>query len=229
MKKLKNYLVALVVLASVASCKVDNYPAPDAQLYGTFLDVDTNEPVEQDIIRGSTIEYIEQGYESQAKQYMIVKNDGTYRNNLIFSNTYLIAPVRGNFVPMTPEEVNIQGPTQLDFKVQPYIRVKDPKIEKVGNKVVATFRLEQTVINKVRRIGLYAHPDPEVGDPIRVASVNKNVDAVVDPNEVHRLEIDLPANSNSLKSGRQYFFRIGALIDAPEAKYNYAKAVRLPI
>ncbi len=229
MKKQINYLIALGLLLAVASCKIDNYPAPDAQLYGTFLDIDTNQPVEQDIIRGSTIEYIEQGYEAEAKQYMIIKNDGSYRNNLIFANTYMITPVRGNFVPMTPQEINVAGATQLDFKVQPYIRVKDAKIERVGNKVVATFKLEQTVINKVKRIGLYAHPEPVVGDPVRVAAVNQNINEVVDPNKVFRLELELPAKSNVLKGGKQYFFRIGTLIDAAEAKYNYAKAVRLSI
>jgi len=153
MKNIKLYIQALLLALVVGACKIDNYPAPDAQLYGTFLDAETNEPVEQDIIRGSTIEFIEQGYASQTKQVMIVKNDGTYRNNLIFANTYTITPVRGNFVPAEPQEVTVKGETQLDFKVQPYIRVKDVKIEKVGNKVVATFKLQQTVINKVKKIG----------------------------------------------------------------------------
>ncbi|WP_353719369.1 DUF3823 domain-containing protein [Dyadobacter sp. 676] len=102
MNRILPYTSALLLFFGVTACSVDNYPAPDSQLYGTFLDIETNEPVEQDIIRGSTIEYIEHGYASQTKQTMIVKNDGTYRNNLIFANTYTIAPVRGNFVPMAP-------------------------------------------------------------------------------------------------------------------------------
>lgn len=229
MKKIKLYIPALLLMLSVNACKIDNYPAPDARLHGTFLDIDTNEPVEQDIIRGSTIEFIEHGYASQTKQVMIVKNDGTYRNDLIFSNTYTITPVRGNFVPAEPQEVDIKGETQLDFKVQPYIRVKDAKIEKVGSKVVATFKLQQTVINNVKKIGLYAHPEPAVGEPMRTVLADQEMNAVSDPNKVYTLEIDLPSNSSNLKAGGQYFFRIGALIDAPESKFNYAKAVRLTL
>ncbi|MFD1139858.1 DUF3823 domain-containing protein [Larkinella insperata] len=229
MKKLNRYLSALVLLLVAAACSVDNYPAPDAQLYGALLDIDTNEPVEQDIIRGSTIEYIEHGYASQTKQTIIIKNDGTYRNNLVFANTYTITPVRGNFVPMTPQEVKIEGATQLDFKVQPYIRVKEAKMEKVGSKVVATFKLQQTVINNVRKIGLYAHPEPSVGEPMRTALVEQDINGTVDPNKVYRLELDLPSNSNVLVAGRSYFFRVGAVIDAPESKFNYAKAVRLSL
>lgn len=229
MKNIKQYIAIALLALTASACKIDNYPEPDAQLYGTFLDSETNEPVEQDIIRGSTIEFIEHGYDSQTKQTMIVKTDGTYRNNLIFANTYTITPVRGNFVPMEPQEVEIKGSTQLDFKVKPFIRVKDAKIEKVGNKVVATFKLQQTVINKVKKIGLYAHPEPNVGEPMRTVLSDQEINVVTDPTKVYTLEIDLPSNSSNLKSGNQYFFRIGALIDAPEAKFNYAKAVRLSI
>lgn len=229
MKQIRNYIPALLLLLGAGGCSVDNYPAPDSQLYGTFLDIDTNEPVEQDIIRGSTIEFIEHGYASQTKQTMIVKSDGTYRNNLIFSNTYTITPVRGNFVPMTAQEVAVQGETLLDFKVQPYIRVKEASIEKVGTKVVARFKLQQTVINNVRKIGLYAHQEPSVGEPMRVALAEQEINGVIDPNKVYQVEIDLPSNSNVLKAGSPYFFRAGAIIDAPESKFNYAKAVRITL
>jgi len=229
MKNIKLYIPVLLLALATSSCKIDNYPAPDAQLHGTFLDIETNEPVEQDIIRGSTIEFIEHGYASQTKQVMIVKNDGTYRNDLIFSNTYTITPVRGNFVPAEPQEVTVKGETQLDFKVQPYIRVKDVKIETVGTKVVATFKLQQTVTNNVKKIGLYAHPEPAVGEPMRTVLADQEINAVTDPNKVYKLEIDLPSNSSNLKTGNQYFFRVGAIIDAPESKFNYAKAVRLTL
>lgn len=223
------YVSALALMLFAAGCKIDNYPAPDAQLYGTFLDAETNEPVEQDIIRGSTIEYIEHGYASQTKQVMLVKNDGTYRNNVIFANQYTITPVRGNFVPTEPQEVTVAGETQLDFKVQPYIRLKDAKIEKLGSKVIATFKIQQTVINNVRKIGLYAHPEPSVGEPMRTVLSETEINGATDPNKVYKLEIDIPSNSNNLKTGNQYFFRVGAIIDAPESKFNYAKAVRIAL
>ena len=229
MKKLTIHISALLLLFGAGACSIDNYPAPDSQLYGTFLDAETNEPVEQDIIRGSTIEFIEQGYASQTKQTMIIKNDGTYRNNLIFANIYTITPVRGNFVPMAAQEVTVKGETQLDFKVQPYIRVKEASIEKVGTKIVAKFKLQQTVLNNVRKIGLYAHPEPSVGEPMRVALAEQEINGAIDPNKVYQLELDLPSNSNVLKGGNPYFFRAGGIIDAPESKFNYAKAVRIAL
>ena len=46
---------------------------------------------------------------------------------------------------------------------------------------------------------------------------------------VYTLEIDLEANKNELKPGKQYYFIIGALINASEAKLNYAAPIRITI
>ena len=89
--------------------------------------------------------------------------------------------------------------------------------------------MQQTVINNVRKIGLYAHPEPSVGEPMRTALAEQEINGVIDANKVYKLELDQAANSNVLKTGAQYFFRVGAIIDAPESKFNYAKAVQLKL
>ena len=85
------------------------------------------------------------------------------------------------------------------------------------------------MVNNVRKIGLYAHYDPTVGEPFRLLAAENNINAVADPNQVYTLEIDIPSNSTLLISGRDYFFRIGALIDIGEAKANYAAVVKIPL
>ena len=90
-------------------------------------------------------------------------------------------------------------------------------------------KIQQTVINNVKKIGLYAHPEPSVGEPMRTVLSETEINAATDPNKVYKLEIDIPSNSNNLKTGNQYFFRVGAIIDAPESKFNYAKAVRVAL
>jgi hypothetical protein len=64
---------------------------------------------------------------------------------------------------------------------------------------------------------------------MNILSVEQGINAVVNENSLFTLEIDLPSHVNILVPGKQYFFRVGALIDAPEAKPNYAAAVRLAI
>ncbi len=220
--------ILLGVLA-FSSCKKDNYDGPTAGLSGNFLDATTNELVEQDIIRGTTIEIIEHGYNPVQPQYLVVKNNGTYDNTLLFANTYTVKPVRGNFIAVDPQDVVIKGQTKLDFKVTPFIRLKNVSIVKTGSKVVAKFRLEQATVNTVRKIGLYAHTDERVGEPMRLVATEQTLNAVTNPNQEYTVEIDIPSNNSILKGGADYFFRVGALSSAAEAKLNYAPAVKISL
>lgn len=230
MKKNKIHIAFLAFSLLFVSCDltdVDNYDAPNATIQGGIYDIQSNELVEQDIIDGMQIEYIEQGFENPHTQYMIVKNDGTYQNNLMFAASYTMQPVRGNFVPVNKQDITVnKGGNSVDFKVQPYIRIKNANISKVGNKIVATFNVEQTVTNNVKQITLFAHQEPNVGWKLNITSANQDINATTNNSTLYTLEIDLMTNS-SLQSGKEYYFRIGALIDASEAKYNYAPAVRI--
>ena len=232
MKKLKIFGAAMIGLFLLGSCELnelDNYDGPNATISGGVYDVDTGELLQQDIINGMQIEYVEHGFENPQTQRMIVKNDGTYRNNLMFAGSYTIQAVRGNFVPVEPEEITVEGNTVKNFEVQPYIRIRNAVIEKQDNKIVATFNLSQTVTNQVSRIGLFAHEEPNVGEPLNQFAAVINFNAVSNDVTQYRIEINLDANSGVLQSGKQFYFRVGALIDAPEAKYNYAPAVRIGI
>lgn len=228
MNKIKIILILIASIGFLSSCELDNYEGPNAGLYGSIIDAETGELVEQDIIRGAVIEIREHGYDPVSPQYLVIKNDGTYENSRLFANTYTVQPVRANFKPVDPQEVKIKGQTKLDFMVTPYIRVKDVEITQSGNKIVATFKLEQTSVSNVSKIGLYAHPDPHVGEPMQIAKVEQNIHAIVDQNQIYTLELDTTTDPD-LSPGTQYFFRVGALIDVPEAKFNYAPAVSITI
>lgn len=233
MKKLKISFLLLSLLAWFTSCElneIDNYEQPNAGLSGRIIDAETGELVQQDIIRGAVIEIKEHGYDPVTPQYLIIKNDGTYANTRLFANTYTVQPVRGNFKIVDPQEVAINGQTTLDFEVTPYIRIKDAKIEKDGDFIIATFKMEQTSVSNILKIGLYAHRDPHVGEPMQLAKEEVNVNAIVDPNQEFTIEMDLFSDPDLVNNeGKIMYFRIGALIDVPEAKYNYAPAVEIKI
>lgn len=229
MKKIKYTLLALLlpVAGLLSSCELDNYEGPDSELTGRFIDKDTRELVQQDLIRGTVIKITEHGYDPVVPQYLRAQTDGSYADKLLFANTYTIVPERGNFVPLEPQDIQIKGKTTHDFLVLPYIRVKDVIIVKNGSKVVATFKLQQNVRNTISKIGLYAHPNPIPGEPVRMAAAEQILNAVADPNQVYTLELDLATNSQRLPAGKPYYFRVGALINVSEAKFNYAPAQRL--
>lgn len=232
MKSIRTFSIAIISLFLLNSCELselDNYDGPNATIHGGIYDLETGELVQQDVINGMQIEYVEHGFDNAQTQYMVVMNDGTYRNNLMFAAEYTIRPVRGNFVPVESKEIKVEGDIIQNFEVQPYIRVQNALIEKQENKVVATFNLDQTVTNNVNTIGLFAHEEMNVGEPLNLVSSKIDINAVSNDVFEYRLEINLEANSSSLESGKDYYFRVGALIDAPEAKYNYAPAVKITI
>lgn len=230
MRNIKFLIIILIAGLGLNSCELDNYESPSASLSGAIIDQQTGLPVEGDIISGTQIELIEQGFENPSIQRLIVKVDGTYRNDMLFDGTYQILPLRrGNFVPLTDTlTVDIKGETVQNFEVQPYIRILDPNITIDGTKITATFRVEQTVGNKVSQIGLFGHRSPVVGEPLQFGKKTKRLRRVVDPNDEYELELDVRTDRD-FERGKAYHFRIGALIDADEAEFNYAPAVRLTI
>ena len=98
--------------------------------------------------------------------------------------------MRGNFVSVKDQEVVVKGNTVYDFRVQPYIRIKNASIQKNGSKVVAKFRLEKTVDQEVAEVALYGHREPNVGEPLKEFVVKQGVDNSYLGNEF-TLELDL--------------------------------------
>ena len=230
MKRIFIYIQAVFLsLFLLYSCELDNYDFPDAGITGSIIDSETNELVQTDIINGTTIKLIEHGYDPVASQYLRVKNDGTYANTLLFSNTYTVQPDERNFLQIDEQEIEIGKDTKLDFLVTPYIRVKDVEIVKEGNNVIATFRLQQTIPDAVSKIGLYAHSEPIVGEPVYMVASEMPVNRQVSEDEVFKVVINVARNTALLKPNESYYFRVGAVSSYPGARFNYATAVQINV
>jgi hypothetical protein len=234
MRKSVYIVIVLFIAIFNSSCEKDNYPGPNAELEGTFIDKATNQPVAQDIINGTTIEIIEHGWvtgQTNITQSLVPMGNGSYKNSQIFSGKYLVRAVRGNFqeTPVIDTFEIRKGSNKLDFLVTPYIRVKESAIVKSGNNVIATFKLEQTSTQNVARIGLFVHPNPNVGQPMKLAFVERDLNRVASPGETFTITMNLDnfKGWTQLREGEQYYFRIGAVSSATSAKYNYAPPVRL--
>ncbi len=218
-------IVTLVIFAAfLGSCELDNLDGPTAGLSGKIIDEKTGELVPQDIINGAIIELREFGYATVSPQNLIIKNNGTYENSRLFENKYMVMPIRPNFQPIATQEVLIKGQTQLDFTVKPFIRLLDAKIEKVGTKVVATFKMEQTTADLIKKIGLYSNRDPNLGEYMQTAKTEVTLNAVAVPDQVYSVELETAGNIN-IVAGKIYYFRVGALTVLPETRSNYAPLV----
>jgi len=227
---------------AVTSCEIDDFPGPDAQVFGAIIDSLDGALVEQDIQTGSQIEVQELGFPTLVSQFWVIKNNGEYRNNLVFSNDYDIYMRNGNFFPYTLREVSITpGENEIDFRVVPYIRVKNCIItrDQANNRIVATFTLEAgKPIVKVKSIRLYAFSDQYVGEYIKFATTGTGFSQTfsptiaINPATTYTLSIDLAANSTLIKPGRSYFFRVGAMADVAGVgtiRTNYAPNVKITL
>lgn len=241
MKKI-SYLLFIITCTIVffASCKKDDFPGPDAKVFGSIKDSLNGALVEQDIQSGSQIEVWELGFATPAAQFWVIKNNGEYRNNLVFSNNYDIYMRNGNFFPYTLNNVTIKpGENQLDLSVVPFIRVKNASITRntTTNKIEASFTLEGGKSTaKVKSIQLYAFSDIYVGAQIKFTTSGTGFSQTfsptiaINPATVYTLSIDLAANSTLFLTGRDYFFRIGALADVTGVgtiRTNYAPYVKI--
>ena len=223
MKTIIKYLFFSCVFSTLLySCKLDNYDYPDASISGRIIDSETNELVQSDLINGTTIKLIEHGYDPVSPQYLRVKSDGTYANTLLFSNTYTVQPDSRNFLQLDEQEIKIDNNTKLDFVVTPYLRIKDVSFVKDGNTIIVTFSIQQNTPDAVRKIGLYAHSESIVGEPVRLVASERIINRPVNSEEVFKLAINLAKNSTFFKPNKSYYFRVGAVTSVPGIKFNYA-------
>ncbi|MRG45278.1 DUF3823 domain-containing protein [Chitinophaga sp. SYP-B3965] len=223
---MKKWIIVSAVL--FASCELDQFDPPSATIHGSLKDVNGGALIQQDIEAGSKIIYREYGYQNPEEQQMIFKETGEYRNNLVFPGQYDIYFNESNFVkPDTLKSYTIKsGDNILDFTVQPYIRVSNVTIAKSGNEIVATFTITPTVANNVKQIGLFGHIDRIVGNQFAVQRATQNIDAASkDVPKTYTLKF----STNGFTAGKTYYFRVGALIDVANAKYNYAPSVTITI
>lgn len=236
------------IILFVTSCEIDNFSPPDARVYGAIRDSIGGALVETDLNSGSVIGTYEQGFDDPVLINWVIKQNGEYRNNLVYSNTYNFVFQNCNFFPYSLNGIVIKpGDNQIDFLVVPYIRIKNPSIthDAESNKIIATFSLEGGKPSvKVSKISLYAFSDMYVGEYVKFSLIEgtgtptrtlTGEDQTINPETVYTLSIDLAAN-NSINTGfgihRNYYFRIGAMAIQPAVgviRTNYAPYVKIAL
>lgn len=238
MKKI--LLMISCCLFALTSCEIDNYEAPNASIHGSIIDAQTGELVGMDVQDGGELRVVELGFDNPQTQSWRIMNTGEYRNNLVFAATYDIRMENNNCYAFEEKDVVVKkGDNTKDFKVTPYIRIKNPKIEKNGTQIVATFSLEGGKGDeKLSSIQLFAFSDMWVGNIVRF-SLTGGTDKMdfapaidINPSQIYTLAIDVAANQSSFKyTGKNYFFRIGAKASVPNVgtiRHNYSPLVSIP-
>lgn len=228
----KFIFIITVFFTTFTACVLDNYDAPDAKIFGKIIDSETGEAIQQEILEGSRIDYIELGdFANPPTQQIRFKTDGTYRNDLMFSGSYQIQARRGNFFILPPDTIQVKGETEYNFVTEPYIRIKNVTYAIEGREVVASFQLEQIADSPVKSIAVFADINPNVSQSLRKVANIAEINTIVDPENTFKLKIKIDPLMDIIPEGKPtFYFRVGALIsDMPEAKYNYSEPYPLEI
>lgn len=231
MKLIKSQIILAVTAfaAMLCSCSLDNYDAPDSALYGVVIDPGTGAQVLQELIEGSEIDVTELDYSDAGKNIrkLNFKTDGSFRDNNYFKGRYAISATRTNFSPIK-DTIEIDGDTYYEISALPYIRIKEASYDYAYESGIITFKfkLETTVPQKVLSADVSVDQNMHVGWNMRNSgSKSITINSYVDADQT--FTIGMP--TLTLGDGEYYYFRIGALIDLPEAKRNYSEVFKIRI
>jgi hypothetical protein len=132
MKSILYSVLSFLLVAALASCEEDNYPAPAETFKGSIVDAETGEPFQTAIGNtGVRIKMMEYSWsENPTPYYMYAMMDGAFNNNKVFKGEYGITP-EGAFVPVAEERIQVAGTVEKNYEVEPFLR-----IEWVGEPVI---------------------------------------------------------------------------------------------
>lgn len=255
MKNIKYLVMALIAMAFVTSCDwltLDNQPGYNAQVYGTLIDSETGVPVPSEIYAtGSSsnisvgyMTVVELGWDAEVNQNWNVKNNGTYRNNLVFAGKYKMNTINANYYPAEIKFELNEGENKVDFTVTPYARVNEQNIwyDAQEHKIKATCTVEVADPSKTTslEVRLCCYTDCFVGSGFNnckndAGAVNTNV--VVDENGVANVELSIDiqnsANQTEFMYDRTHYVRIAALATGAgvntSSRYNFGKTYSLKL
>lgn len=218
MKTSRCILLAAATALVCLSCKEDNMKNFDAVLYGSVIDTETGETIQQEEPGGSSVQIMPTDAGTVRTATSIpFKTGGTYRFSRIHSGHYLIQ-ASGNFYPPEAKETEVRGETRYDLQVMPYARVKDPLVSynPTKAKVKATFKIDSK--EKISRIVLLCHQSSRVSQGLQTAMMQEEPERMFEPDE----EVSLVLKTQNLNN-RDYFVRIGVLAEnAPTNMFNYS-------
>lgn len=161
MKKLINGIMVFVAVIAFAACEKDNYDVPGETIRGRVIDAATGEPVLTDQgSEGTRVRLRELSWKGTPVpdnfDFFCMK-EGNFQNTKIFAGTYNVR-VDGAFIPLVRRATNgdtlanesvtteINGVKDIEFKVQPFLKVEWVGAPEVANgKVTAKIKITRGV------------------------------------------------------------------------------------
>ena len=253
------------MVAGIFSCtKIDNYAEPGETLKGTVVD-DAGNPVLTDQgSEGTRIRMRELSWKASAPENLdfFCMKEGIFQNTKVFKGNYNVR-VDGAFIPLVrvntdgdtlvdeSKTLDISGVTELEFKVQPFLKLTwegTPTVEngKITAKVIVTRGVStEDFKTKIEPMGNYSNDFLNVTDVrLFVSQVpyvgyrewdNRYTTIIEYPADSFNVHLGEPitiTTQGEIPAGRTVFIRAAARINyATEGikRHNYNEAVRVDV
>lgn len=232
--------MAVLAAFCMTSCEwflLDNTEQHNATVSGKIIDAATGETVQTEINNGGSIRFVELGWDAESFQSWSVKNNGTYRNNLVWAGDYRMETIEQNYYPLTQEFKLEKGDNVVDFTVTPYLRFLSHSIkyDAASKKIIATCEVQvsdPTKTNKLNEIRLCCYTDCFVGYALNnckndAGAAKTNVQMDANGKATVTLEIDTQnaANAIEFKYERTHYVRLAGLATGggvnTSSRYNF--------
>jgi len=249
MKNIKYILMTVVAALFVTSCDwfaLDNMESYDATIAGKFVDAETGALVPSEVYGSQTgvFKIFELGWDAEAAQTWYIKNNGTYRNNLVWAGEYRMETNDANYYPFTQKFILNKGDNEVDFAVKPFVRFlnQEFKYDTASKKIIATCTVQVTdpaQTGNLNEVRLCCYTDCHVGtsfnncknDPNAVAS-NVQFDADGKATVTVAIDTQNSANATEFKYERVHYVRLAALATGSAntaARYNFTQTYSIAL
>lgn len=242
MKHLIHTIWGALVLSGLVSCMgIDNFDGPEAKISGTVIDKTTGKPMLLD--HGvNHIRIWEVSYSlDPTPQDLVIKEDGTYTNNKLFSGTYNMLPRDGAWWPCdTTYNVAIgKKGTVQNFEVTPYLHVTDFTTRLDGTELTLSCKLQAPVtegLPQITQVRAFINNNAHCGPGNQMNYYNTDANRVnvrkmwsaigdADGNQtVEPFEITV-----SLKPGYTYWVRMGVQFNDTYSSWNLSEVVKIEV
>jgi hypothetical protein len=216
MKKLL-YLAFFII--TFTGCSIDNYEMPSVTVTGKIVDSETKELVASGGTNGGTIVRF---YENNSTQPLIYRTlpDGNFVNEAVFPGNYSYT-AEGPFRPTdtSPKAVAVNGNTEVEIPVVPYLRLKVSVVSVSGNTAEVKVEYQKVKDEDVfTNLGLVysTFPNPNTFTSVGGAVMLEDVSGQ-----------DLTSGEKTytvtgLTAGKKYYFRAVGLAVNPGSYFNYS-------
>lgn len=230
MKRAINFCLMLG-LVLLYSCELDNYEAPSMTIEGKVVDEVTGENLYTQQPNGIKIRLLEEGYANPTPYDFWAMSDGTFRTTKVFPGKYKVLVLEGPFEDSSVEtlDVDVSKSNQtLEFKVEPYTRLKNVNITVTGTTVRATYNIEGTTSTKVPKSSLLL---------VHQSVILHSTTTGVKKSAVNNLTSLTPAQIAAKAFDDQvtglapgtYYARVGVLTNNYLNRYTYSEIVKVVV